>query len=146
MKKFSKLFAVLALTLVALFSFAACGGTSVVGDWTLEEFTSSTAGIEVDMKEMGMDVSVSLKDDNTFSMTLSMAGIPELGGTASSETVTGTYEFKDNKLTFKTEGDDVGDISDTVLYLEYKDGKLVYDTNTTDNGVAVKARLVLKRK
>ena len=34
MKKFSKLFAVLALTLVALFSFAACGGTSVVGDWT----------------------------------------------------------------------------------------------------------------
>lgn len=140
MKRFSKLFAILTLCLVVVFAFAACGGTNIEGKWEIEEMKTSTNGIEVNPVELGMKMTLTIDKDNKYSATVTMPSIA--GSEAVNETTTGTYEFKDNKLTLKGEEEIEGF---DMPYFELKNGKLVYEVSTADGAMTIKVKIVLKK-
>lgn len=140
MKKFSKLFAILSLCLVVIFAFAACGGgdNDITGKWELTEMTVTTNGVEVDAPEAGMKMTLTIDKDNKFSLTLTPPASSETQG----NTVTGTYEFEDNKLTFN-DGEGIEGMD--MPYLELRNGKLVYEVNAMVNGNTMKAKVVFEK-
>ena len=127
MKTFKRLMA-LALVVCALFAFTACGGTDIEGTWVLTEAKMSMQGAEMDMIEMGMSMTLEIKDDGTFEMTATM---PEMAG-GGSDTATGEWTFEDGELTLSAGG--TGDFLGTDA-LKLEKGKLV--TSATEEGMTI---------
>lgn len=118
MKNKLKLLVVAVLVFVMAFALTACGSTDIEGTWELTECSATMDGVDIDMVEMGMGMTLEIKEDGTFEMTATM---PAMAG-GGSETATGEWEFKNGTLTLSA--GDVGDFlgSDS---LKLKNGKLV---------------------
>ncbi len=123
MKKFSKLFVVLALCLVAVFALAACGGTSVVGDWVVEKAEVTYQGETEDMTAQYKSMTLSIKEDGKCTSS------------ANGQTMEGTWKQNGSKLTIT---DDKG----TSTVFTVSNGKLVAEDASSYGTL----KLTLKKK
>jgi len=111
MKKF-KLILATVLVFVMTFALAACSAP-VVGTWELVE--AKADGISIDVEEVGMSMTLEVKDDGSIVMTQEMDGV--------SESYTSYWKFEDDTLYIYEEEDD----EESSGEIAYEDGKLVLD-------------------
>ena len=130
MKTLKRIFA-LAMVVCAMFALTACGSTDIEGTWVLTEAKMTMQGTEMDMIEMGMSMTLEIKDDGTFEMTTTM---PEIASSYNN-TVTGEWTFKNGELTFSAggTGGTTGFLGTDSLKLEK--GKLV--SSATEAGMTI---------
>ncbi len=96
MKKFKLLVATMLVAVMA-FAFAACGGSDIEGKWVLKQATMTMGSETIDMiEEGGMSMTLEIKDDGTFEISMSQGN--------QSETGSGTWKFEDGSLTLSGEG------------------------------------------
>ena len=111
MKKFKLLIASV-LVFVMAFALTACSAP-VVGTWELTEVKAE--GVSIDIEEVGMSMTLEIKDDGSIIMTQEMDG--------DSESYTSYWKFEDDTLyIYEEEGDE-----ESSGEIKYEDGKLILD-------------------
>ena len=97
----------LAAVLAAFLLISACdsnGDDEISGVYAATVFTANIDGVNVDVLEAGGDLRVTLREDLTFSASLT---IPEVlaGGEDFPSSVSGSYLVTENSVTFESDDD-----------------------------------------
>ena len=111
-----KLFAILTVLVMLCCSAAFAEATDVLGDWYLVELQGE--GLSINPASMGMEITMTLNEDNTMTMVSAMGG-------EDAETQTGTWALTENGITMTQE--------DETTELTLVDGQLTM--NMEGNGL-----------
>ena len=134
MKKFSKLFAVLAIALIALFALTACGD-SPVGEWVVEKAdrTETVAGVTTTKSGLDQyeDYILTIKDDGTYTIKWG------------DEEDHGKWTYKGNLVSFVSDDEDTPNDG-----MVFEKGKLSKTSSgySDDTGISYSFTFVLKKK